>query len=140
MNNPTFKGKSLEDLKTNLRGVNRRIDSIKMQAATIEGRTFWVDEKIDWNNPKLDHLKETYFELVKKSQELTKITSEMEAIKDGEIETWKANQKGLEFIKEHFPTFEEEVEFYRKNNLTRGRMSLRDAILNNPNYLREVVL
>lgn len=145
--NPKYEGRSLEDLKSSLRAVNHKIDDINMEAAVImgilplpEGKPFWIAGEIDWNSPKLDHLRETFFKLVDESYELTQYVGRLQAEKEGNLDVWNAEQKGLKFLKEHFNSFEEEVSFFKRNNLVRGFSSLTEELLKNPNFLVEVEL
>lgn len=144
---PKYKGKSFEDLKSSLRAINNRIESMRMDAALLtgilpltNGRKIWTADEINWDDPKLTDFRETYFELVDTARILTLHVSRLEATKKGNLEVWKANQKGLRFLRDNFNSLEEEVEFFKKNNLTRGMSSLTEAILSNPNFLEGVVL
>lgn len=147
MNSNRYEGRSLEDLKSSLRAVNLKIDSIKMDAAQIvgvlplkPGRKFWVATEIDWEDPRLDHLRPEYFRLLDAAYELDHITGKLEAESRGELEQWKIYTEIDSFLNTNFKTFDEEVEFFKKNNLVRGLSSLRAEVLKNPNYLNEVVL
>lgn len=147
MNSNRYEGRSLEDLKSSLRAVNLKIDSIKMDAAQIvgvlplkPGRKFWVATEIDWEDPRLDHLRPEYFRLLDAAYELDHITGKLEAESRGELEQWEIYTEIDSFLNTNFKTFDEEVEFFKKNNLVRGLSSLRAEVLKNPNYLNEVVL
>ena len=147
MNSNRYEGRSLEDLKSSLRAVNLKIDSIKMDAAQIvgvlplkPGRKFWVATEIDWEDPRLDHLRPEYFRLLDAAYELDHITGKLEAESRGELEQWKIYTEIDSFLNTNFKTFDEEVEFFKKNNLVRGLSSLRAEVLKNPNYLNEVIL
>lgn len=144
---PKYQGRSLGDLRSSLRAINHRRDSIRMDAAVIvgilpltNGRKIWTADEIDWDDPKLAHLKDTYFELCETASKLTHHVSELEAKKSGNLSVWKAKQKGEIFLRIHFHSIEEEKAFFKKNNLHRGMSSLTEAILTNPNFLNEVVL
>lgn len=100
MNNTTFEGRSLEDLKTSLHAIDHKIDDLKMDAALILGilplsndRRFWVATEINWNDPRLDHLRDTFFELVNQSYEFTTYIGRLEAIEGNYLEYWEAEQK-----------------------------------------------
>lgn len=150
MNNTTplkYQGRSLEDLKSSLRAINHQIDSIKQDAAICvgvlplkPGRKFWVADEINWDDSRVDHLKETYFELKAKSSMLTYTIGKLEAEANGNVETWETDKKINEFLKDNFTSFEEEIEFFKKNNLVRGTSSLKECLLKNPNFLEEVLL
>lgn len=147
MNSNRYEGRSLEDLKSSLRAVNLKIDSIKMDAAQIvgvlplkPGRKFWVATEIDWEDPRLDHLRPEYFRLLDAAYELDHITGKLEAESRGELEQWEIYTEIDSFLNTNFKTFDEEVEFFKKNNLVAGLSSLRAEVLKNPNYLNEVIL
>ena len=144
---PKYQGRSLEDLRSSLRAINHRLDSIRMEAANITGilplkpeRKIWTADEIQWDDPKLADIKDTYFELCETASKLTHHVSELEAKKSGNLTVWKAKQKGEIFLRIHFHSIEEEKRFFEKNNLHRGMSSLTEAILTNPNFLDEVVL
>ncbi|WP_407415732.1 hypothetical protein [Methanobrevibacter sp.] len=144
---PKYQGRSLEDLRSSLRAINHRCESIRMDAAVIvgilplkPGRKIWTADEIQWDDPKLAHLKDTYFELCDTASKLLRHVSELEAKKSGNLSVWKAKQKGEIFLRIHFHSIEEEKEFFEKNNLHRGMSSLTEAILSNPNFLEGVIL
>ncbi|MBQ6350238.1 MAG: hypothetical protein IJI42_04850, partial [Methanobrevibacter sp.] len=62
------------------------------------------------------------------------------AIEGGYLECWEAEQKGLKFLSEHFTSFDEQVDFFKKNNLIRGMSSLKEELVRNPRFLEGVVL
>ena len=147
MNSNRYEGRSLEDLKSSLRAVNLKLDDIRMEAAKIvgvlplkPGRKFWVATEIDWEDSRLDHLREKYFYLLDAAYELQHITGKLEAEANDELEQWEIYNEIDSFLTTNFKTFDEEVEFFKKNNLVRGLSSLREEVLRNPNYLNEVVL
>ena len=147
MTSNRYEGRSLEDLKSSLSAVNLKIDNIKIDAAIIvgvlplkPGRKFWIEEEIDWEDPRLDHLRQDYFKLVDTAYELRHITGKLEAESKGELEQWEIYNKIDSFLNTNFNTFDEEVEFFKKNNLVRGLSSLREEVLKNPNFLEEVIL
>lgn len=147
MSNTTFEGRSIEDLKSSLHAIDHKIDDLKMDAAVILGilpldetRRFWVSTEINWNDSRLDHLRDTFFELVEKSYEFTKHIGRLNAIEGNYLEYWEAEQKGLKFLTEHFNSFDEQVNFFKKNNLHRGMSSLKEELVRNPKFLEGVVL
>lgn len=147
MNNTTFEGRSLEDIKSSLHAIDHKIDNLKMDAALILGilplddnRRFWVATEINWNDPRLNHLRDTFFELVQKSYKFSNYIGRLEAIEGGYLEYWEAEQKGLKFLSEHFTSFDEQVDFFKKNNLIRGMSSLKEELVRNPRFLEGVVL
>ena len=148
MNKTTYKCRTLEDLKSSLRAVNHQIDKMRMDAAELMGifdtlckeKPFWTADEINWDDPKLSQMKPKFFQLLDSSYELEHIVGKIEATQNGTLEQYKIYQEIDKFLATNFKTFDEEVEFFKKNNLVRGLSSLREAMLENPNYLNEVVL
>ena len=147
MTNPAFEGRSIEDLKSSLHAIDGKIDDLKMDAALILGilplsddRRFWVATEINWNDPRLDHLRDTFFEYVQKSYEFSNYIGRLEAINGGYLEYFEAEQKALKFLSEHFSSFDDEVNFFKKNNLIRGMSSLKEELVRNPEFLKGVIL
>jgi hypothetical protein len=145
--NPKYNGRTTEDLKTSLRAINNKIDSLRMDAAILQGvlplpdgKRFWVADEIDWTSPELSNLSKTYFDLLNKSHDLRREIDYREAIKNNAIPLYESGQIAYEFINTNCNSFEEEVEFFKKNDLVRGMSSLVEEIYRNPNFLNEVVL
>ena len=145
--NPKYNGRTTEDLKTSLRAINNKIDSLRMDAAILQGvlplpdgKRFWVADEIDWTSPELSNLSKTYFDLLDKSHDLRREIDYREAIKNNAIPLYESRQIAYEFINTNCNSFEEEVDFFKKNNLVRGMSSLVEEIYKDPNFLKEVVL
>lgn len=144
---PKYQDRNLEDLKSSLRAINHKIDNLRIEAAQIVGvlplkpdRKFWVAPEIDWNDNRLDHLRPDFFRLLDEAYTLRHITGRLEAESKGELEQWETYQTIDKFLETNFKTFAEELRFYKRNNLTRGLSSLREKVLQNPNFLDEVIL
>ena len=142
-----YQGRSLEDLRSSLRAVNRKIDNIRMDAARLvgilplkPGRRFWVATEIDWTDTRLDSIRDKYFQLLDTAYELEHTLGKIEAETNNRCAQWKTYIKINRFLADNFKTFEEEELFFKKNNLVRGVMSLREKIAENPDYLDEVIL
>ena len=140
-----YKGRSLEDLRSTLRAMERSIDDNHMDAAIKvgvlplkPGRRFWVATEINWDDPRLNDMRDPFMELVDKHYKLSKIVGRMEAIQSGNLEFWEAKEKANHFACENFPTLEVETEFYRKHNIVQGRFGLAIKIVENPKFLEEV--
>ena len=120
---------------TQLKGIAHRIEQYQQEAATIlgilplkPGRKFWSSSEIDWDDSRVDHLRETYFELCakySKVQDSIELSSRDAALKE-------ANH----FLNTSFNSFEEEAKWLKKHGL--NTFSLAEKILENPNFLREV--
>ena len=140
-----YQGRSLEDLRSSVRAMEKSIDRKRIDAAIKvgvlplkPGRRFWVATEINWDDPRLDDMREPFMELVDKHYKLSKIVGRMEAIQSGNLEFWEAKEKANTFAFEHFSTDEEETEFYRKHNIIQGRFGLAIKIVENPKFLEEV--
>ena len=117
--NPKYNGRTTEDLKTSLRAINNKIDSLRMDAAILQGvlplpdgKRFWVADEIDWTSPELSNLSKTYFDLLDKSHDLRREIDYREAIKNNAIPLYESRQIAYEFINTNCNSFEEEVEFF----------------------------
>ena len=134
--------RSLEDLKSSVRALDRKIEQIQMDAALLtgvlplpEGRKLWSTTEINWDDHNIPgDMKDNYMDLLRKRYALNKQASRMEAEKDGELPRWEARElaynwlnclgdKGNDWLLEH--------------NLT--TVSLTEEILRNPNFLEEVI-
>ena len=142
-----YTGRSLEDLKSSHRAVQNKIDNLRMEAAQLtgilplpEGKKFWLATEIDWNDPRLDHIREKFYQLLDTAYELQQITGKLEAEANGTLEQYELYTEIDRFLNSNFKTFPELVAFYKKNNLTRGLTSLREKVQANPDYLQEVTL
>ena len=139
MNNPTYEGRSLEDLKSSRAAINRKMENITQEAAVITGvlplkpgRKFWVVTEINWDDTRLTNLKETYFKLASQVDLLDDAIANLE-----EDNRYEAIKKANSFLTA-FTSFKEEAAWLKKNNL--NTFSLAEKILKNPNFLEEVEL
>ena len=138
MNNTTYEGRSLEDLRSSLSAVNKKADNIANKAANItgilplqEGRRFWCVTEINWDDPRLTELKETYFKCI---NDAANLRDEIGRLEDGD--RYEARKKANLFLCTHFDSFEEEAEWLRSHGL--NTLTLAEKILMNPNFLEEV--
>ncbi len=136
-----YPGRSLEDLKSSRRAVQKRIDDIAQQAAIITeilplkpGRKFWCVTEIDWADIRLSALRESYFELIQKASNLDDTIAHLE----NDFDRYMARKKANKFLSSHFSSLEEEAEWLRRFNL--NALTLAEEILKNPNFLSEVTL
>ncbi len=142
-----YSGRSIEDLKSSYRAIQNRIDSMHLDAAIQtgiiplpEGKMFWTSNEINWNDPRLDDTRETYFKLLNKAADLRYVINYREAEESNTLEQFLLYEEIDEFISRNFNSFKELVEFYQRNNLIRGLSSLREKCLENPDYLTEVMI
>jgi len=142
-----YSGRSIEDLKSSYYAIQKRIDSMHVDAAILtgiiplpEGKAFWSSNEINWNDSRLDNTRETYFKLLRKSSDLRYVINYREAEESNTLEQFLLYEEIDEFISRNFNSFKELVEFYQRNNLIRGLSSLREKCLENPDYLTEVMV
>ena len=140
MNDTTYAGRNLEDLKSSRRAVLRKMDDITQQAAIIQeilplkpGRKFWCVTEINWDDPNLNGLRETYFKLAETASSLDDAIANLE----GDNLHWGI-KKANHFLTTAFDSFEEEATWLKKNGL--NTFSLAEKILENPQFLNEVEL
>ena len=141
MNDTTYAGRNLEDLKSSKRAVTRKMDDLTQQAAIITGilpltpgRKFWCVTEINWDDPKLNGLRETYFKLAKTVSNLEDAIANLE---EDNIQRYEASKKANQFLCS-FDSWEEEAKWLKEHGL--NTISLTEKILENPNFLAEVEL
>lgn len=130
--------RSLEDLRSSERAVTRKADKLAIEAANItgilplkQGRKFWCVTEINWDDPRLTALKETYFKCIEDARNLRDAIGRLE-----NVDRYEARKKANHFLNTNFNSFEEEVAWLRKHNL--NGLTLVEKILDNPNFLEEV--
>ena len=140
MNNTTYTGRSLEDLKSSKRAIFRKMDDLTQEAAIITGilpvkpgRKFWCVTEINWDDSRLTAIRKTYFELAEKAANLDDAIAKLE-----NDNLHEARKKANHFLSTSFTSFEDEAKWLKKNNL--NGLSLAEKIIENPNFLSEVEL
>ena len=133
--------REIGQLKTQLRALTRKRDSLAIHVAkTLNLPSIWTLYMVDWSNPEVAAIKPEIDAIDQKINDLSWEVSRQEALKDGNIDYFNAKVKANAFVNENFTNFDDEVAFYKKNNLVRGMSSLTEMILDNPSYLDEVIL
>ena len=140
MNNTTYPGRSLEDLKSSNRAIYRKMDDLTQEAAIITGilplkpgRKFWCVSEINWDDSRLTAIRKTYFSMAEKAANLETAIAKLE-----NDNLHEARKKANHFLTTSFNSFEDEAKWLKKNNL--NGLSLAEKILQNPNFLSEVEL
>ena len=140
MNNTTYTGRSLEDLKSSKRAIIRKMDDLTQEAAIITGilplkpgRKFWCVGEINWDDSRLTAIRKTYFELAEKAANLETAIAKLE-----NDNLHEARKKANHFLTTSFNSFEDEAKWLKKHGL--NGLSLAEKILQNPNFLSEVEL
>lgn len=133
--------RSLEDLRSSYRAVEKKIDSLTSDAATLlgilplkPGRKFWSSTEIDWNDPRLQPLKGKYDELTEKHRKLYLEIGRLEAIRDDDLPRWEAQQVAYGWL---HVLGDDGNRWLLDHKLT--TISLTEKILENPNFLEEVL-
>ena len=128
-------------MKTKLRTLQRKRDNLAINVAiTLNLPSIWTLDMVDWNNPEVAGIKPKINSLEKEINDLSWEIDRQESIKENNMDFFNAKIQANNFIKNNFTSFDDEVEFYKKNGLLRGMSSLIDKIVKNPSYLEEVVL
>jgi len=133
--------REIGQMKTRLRALERKRDTLAIHVAkTLNLPNIWTLDMVDWNNPEVASIKPEIDTLDNQINELSWEIDRQESLQDGNIDYFNAKVKAHDFIQQNFTNFDDEAEFYQKNNLVRGMSSLTQEILENPDYLEEVVL
>ena len=128
-------------MKTKLRELQRKRENLAIHVAkTLNLPSIWTLDMVDWNNPEVAGIKPKINSLEKEINDLSWEIDRQESIKENNMDFFNAKIQANNFIKNNFTSFDDEVEFYKKNGLLRGMSSLIDKIVKNPSYLEEVVL
>ena len=128
-------------MKTKLRTLQRKRENLAIHVAiTLNLPSIWTLDMVDWNNPEVAGIKPKINSLEKEINDLSWEIDRQESIKENNMDFFNAKIQANNFIKNNFTSFDDEVEFYKKNGLLRGMSSLIDKIVKNPSYLEEVVL
>ena len=129
------------EMKSNLRRMERKRDTLAIQVAkTLNFPSIWTTDMIDWNNPLVSDLHDEFKTLDGNINRLKWEISEAEAILDGTLDYHNAKVKAYKFMADNFNNFDDEVDFFKKNNLTQGMISFIEEVYQNPDYLSEVIL
>ncbi|MBQ6344978.1 MAG: hypothetical protein IJI96_02585 [Methanobrevibacter sp.] len=133
--------RSLESLKGSYRAIGRKLESMRMDAAIqvgilplSEGKPFWLAEEIDWDDPRLSDMKEKFFFFLDKHYELGNQVGRLEAIQANDLPRWEAEQVAYGWLNILGDKSNAWLIEHKLNTF-----SLTEAILNNPNFLQEVV-
>ncbi len=134
--------RSLEDLRSSVRAIDRRIETMHMDAALLtgilplpEGRKLWSSSEIDWDDPKIpEDMRTTYFSLLSKRYNLNQKVTRIEAENNNELPRWEAERVAYGWL---HVLGEKGNDWLIKHKLT--TITLTDAILNNPNFLEEMI-
>lgn len=133
--------REIGEKKSQLRAMENKRDTLAIQVAkTLNFPSIWTTDMIDWNNPLVSELHDEFKTLDSNINRLKWEISEAEAILDGTLDYHKAKVKAYRFMADNFNNFDDEVNFFKKNNLTCGMSSLIEEVYQNPSYLEEVIL
>jgi len=135
------KPRSLEDLRSSYRAIGKKLDNLRMDAAIMvgilplaPGRRVWVADEIDWDDPKLDQLRETFFSLLNKHHRLEIEIGRREALRDNNYPRWLAEREAYGWLN---ILGDESNDWLIEHGLT--TVTLTEKILRNPKFLEEVI-
>lgn len=94
---------TLDDKKSTLRALQRRRDDLAAEIGfrvrdTISSYPLWIMDQVDFNDPRLDDIKDKFFKTEEKLRELTWEVDRLEAIRDGELPRHEAKVKVYDFL------------------------------------------
>lgn len=141
-----YEGRTIEDLKSSQRAIERSIDNYHMEFAKLvgilplkSGRKFWILGELDINDPRINPAqRERYLDLVTKNHNLLEYIGRQEAIRDDDLPRYLARKKANIFLTTNFNSFEEEAQWLQQHGL--NGLTLAEKILENPDFLEEVTL
>lgn len=124
---------SLDDKKKTYRALKNRRDSYSVEIATIlDMPKIWVIDQVDFDDPRLSHIKDDFLKVTKRLHELYWEIEREEAIRDGTFPHYIATRKAYCFLDSQ-P--DKGIQFLQKHNLTTHGLIY--ELLENPNYLEE---
>lgn len=134
--------RSLEDLRSSVRAIDRRIETMHMDAALLtgilplkSGRKLWSSSEIDWDDPKIsEDMRTTYFSLLGKRYALNQKVTRMEAVRDNDLPRWEARNIAYGWL---HVLGERGNDWLIEHKLT--TVTLTEEILRNPDFLEEMV-
>jgi hypothetical protein len=136
-----YHGRSLEDLRSSYRAIGKKLDNIRMDAAILtnilplpEGKRFWVADEIQWDDPRLDDIRDKFFSLLEKHHDLERTIGRLEAIRDNDLPRWEARQTAYGWLN---ILGDDGNDWLIQHNLT--TVTLTEAILLNPQFLEEMI-
>lgn len=94
---------TLDDKKSTLRALQRRRDDLAAEIGfrvrdTISSYPLWIMDQVDFNDPRLDDIKDKFFKTEEKLRELTWEVDRLEAIQNGELPRHEAKVKVYDFL------------------------------------------
>jgi len=126
----------LMDKKSTLRALNLKRDKLAMEIGyrvkdTIPTYPRWVMDQVNFNDPRLEDIKDKFFEVESKITDLTWEVARLEAIEKGELPRYEAQRKAYKFLGKL--TEEQATNFLKTHRLT--TVSLTEACLIDPTLL-----
>lgn len=102
-NTPKKTSFTLDEKKSTLRALQKRRDDLAAEIGsrvrdTISSYPLWIMDQVDFNDPRLDDIKDKFFKTEEKLRELTWEVDRLEAIRDGELPRHEAKVKVYDFL------------------------------------------
>ena len=102
-NTPKKTNFTLDEKKSTLRALQKRRDDLAAEIGfrvrdTISSYPLWIMDQVDFNDPRLNDIKDKFFKTEEKLRELTWEVDRLEAIRDGELPRHEAKVKVYDFL------------------------------------------
>lgn len=102
-NTPKKTSFTLHEKKSTLRALQKRRDDLAAEIGfrvrdTISSYPLWIMDQVDFNDPRLNDIKDKFFKTEEKLRELTWEVDRLEAIRDGELPRHEAKVKVYDFL------------------------------------------
>lgn len=134
--------RSIEDLRSSVRAIDRQLEKMRLEAAILTGiiplpedRVWWSTSEINWEDPRLSHMKDNYQALVDKRYNINYEAERKIAIRDDNLPRFEAREIAYGWL--HM-LGEGGNDWLIEHHLT--TVSLTERILENPRFLEEVCL
>lgn len=130
----------LNQKRQTLRALNRRRDNMAAEIGyrvrdTISSYPLWIMDQVNFDDPRLSDIKDDFFQVEEKIQELTWEVDRLEAIRDGELDRYEAKRKVYKFLR-GMGSDKNQIEFLQNYHLS--TTSLTEAVYMCPGLLDDM--
>jgi len=124
----------IASMQSQLRAMTRKRDNMAIDIAKIQNLpNIWSTTMIDWDDPNISSIKDSFLQLEKDITALARKLEEAEAIRNDEWDKLIARRKVNNFLKSI--SDEEALEYLHSIKMT--TIGLIDAVRRNPNFIKE---
>ena len=114
----------LMEKKSSLRAITLKRENLASEIGyrvrdTLPSYPFWVMDQVDFDDPRLEDIKEEFFETESKRAKLAREVSRMEAIEEDELPRYEAREKAYAFL--NSLSDEEAIRFLKQHRLNTVR-------------------